>query len=606
MSKAFCRDQPKVKSPCLFLEACADYLSLLGAAGKDGTSSSCRCTKQHGTGSCLGLVPCRYRYRGLVFSLKSVSQGRGVFGLPRVLGLAAAGNPRPLVSSLSVLLALGPSLGEQFLGCVTARSRGRRGGGQGTGKGVSAALLARLLNPLPRVPAQAPSLQPRTWKLCPPLASRKRQKDYGALEARRRQRGAQTPGGEGCPPARGGGLGVRRPGSRSWRLAAPWFPGRRRLSQAIPAPLRGGERPEERSQGQAGRGPREGGAGSSLPGPHARKCREFARFPGLPSSPSLPSLPSPRLFPPLPGRRLPESFFSLLLFWSWLLAGCAEGLRVLPKAGWGRSSAARPCGAERRPCGRPPGAPSAPGAHPAAPVGCVRARQGRGSGRGPRGSPSDGALPTRIRVSFGHRNCRAVRQTKEATQPVASRRPSASSRPVGRGEGAPPAGEEELAARWVASVLVFPAWLVVKPDTSTLGPDSGGCCVSSRPSWIFRIFENPVAQEEEKEGGRSRSAEECDSGPRPGGWGATRSWEPPLQGFWKGVVPAESVCRLLTLAELIFTSRPTFSPGERGWRHIPLQGPPQEGRRTMDVSPPCSQECARRSDRAVPGPWTLF
>lgn len=238
-----------------------------------------------------------------------------------------------------------------------------------------------------------------------------------------------------------------------------------------------------------------------------------------------PHLPPPgcSLLPPDAASRNP--FFPLLLlFWSWLLAGCAEGLRVLPKAGWGRSSAARPCGAERRPYGRPPGAPSArrspprgarwvcacaPGAG-VRPL-CARITLGRGSSHADQRQLWAQKLPRNQANKRGH----SAGGQKSPECLVASL--GGGDRPlVGRGEGALPAGEEELAACWVASVLVFPAWLVVKPDTSTLGPDSGRCCFSSRPSWIFRIFENPVAQEEEKEGGRSRSAEECERGPRPG------------------------------------------------------------------------------------------
>lgn len=70
--------------------------------------------------------------------------------------------------------------------------------------------------------------------------------------------------------------------------------------------------------------------------------------------------------------------------------------------------------------------------------------------------------------------------------------------------------------------LFSPAWLVVKPDTSTLGLDSRGCCLSPCPSWIFWIFENPVAQEEEEEGGRNRSAEECERSQKK--LGARAAW----------------------------------------------------------------------------------
>lgn len=58
------------------------------------------------------------------------------------------------------------------------------------------------------------------------------------------------------------------------------------------------------------------------------------------------------------------------------------------------------------------------------------------------------------------------------------------------------------------SVLVFPAQFVGRPDTSTLGIDLGRCCFSPYSSWIFWIFENPVAQEEEEEEEEEHEEEE--------------------------------------------------------------------------------------------------
>lgn len=129
----------------------------------------------------------------------------------------------------------------------------------------------------------------------------------------------------------------------------------------------------------------------------------------------------------------------------------------------------------------------------------------------------------------------------------------------------------------------------------------GGCCFFPLDFLEFWKPSGPGGGE----GGRSRSGEECESLPRPGG--ARRSWEPQLPGFWNRDFRVILFCFRTLFQWKVgflpshFSKSLDFSPGS-GRRENSLQGLPRVGKKTMDMRLPCPQG-AGSCDREVLEPW---